>query len=191
MCLSQPQPVDNSAAIARQQETARQAQVTSGQGAIDSAFSAFNPAYYDQYTKAYTDNYNPQVDDQFAKAKQGLQYDFARRGTLNSTGAQTGFGDLIKSYGDARDQVASNALGATNTLQSQVSANKTNLYNMNASAADPTAAAANAAGSVGSLMTPATYSPLADLFGGLVNGYSSYASGQNAALPAGYQKLFA
>lgn len=192
MCLNLggSQPVDNSAEIARQKEQERQSRIASGQGAIDNAFSIFDPAYFDQFTKSYTDYYNPQADEQFGKARQNLRYDFARKGTLNSTPAQSKFGDLLNSYSDARDQIAANAASATDGLRGQVSQNKSSLYNQNAAAADPSAAAVGAAGSVGSLTTAPNFSPLADLFGGLINSGASYAAGRQNRLPAGYDQYF-
>lgn len=183
-------PVDNSAEVARQQEQARQSRIASGQTAIDTAFQGFNPDYFNNYSKSFLDYYNPQADEQFGKAKQDLRYKFARSGTLNSTPAQTKFGDLIKSYGDARDQIAANANAATNDLRGRVDQTKGNLYQQNAVAADPSAASVNAVGQAGSLMTPPAYSPLADLFGGLINTGASYAAGKQQALPPGYGDFF-
>lgn len=194
MCLDifggQKQPVDNSAEVARQKEQERQARIASGQGAIDSAFSIFDPQYFQNFAKTYTDYYNPQADEQFGKARQNLRYDFARKGTLNSTPAQSKFGDLLNSYSDARDQIAANAQSATDSLRAQVDQNKGALYNQNAAAADPSAAAVSAAGSVGSLTTAPNFSPLADLFGGLINTGASYAAGRQNRLPAGYEQAF-
>ena len=191
MCfLGGSQPVDNSAAVARQQEEARQERIRQGKSSIDSAFAAFDPGYFDQFTKSYTDFYNPQVDEQFSDAQKGLRYEFARQGILNSTPAQTRFGDLIKSYSDARGQVASGALDATNDLRNRVSSSKTTLYGQNVDAADPSLAAASAAGSVGSLMTPASFSPLADIFAGLINTGAAHAAGRQNRLPLGYANLF-
>lgn len=184
------QPVDNSAAIAREQEQARKARITQGQGAIDSAFSVFDPAYYDKFGKTFTDNYNPQVDQQYGLAKQDLRYNFARQGTLNSTPAQVKFGQLLGSYGKARNEVASNAISATNDLRSRVSGNKTALYGQNINAADPSLAASGAAGSVASLQSPGAYSPLADLFTGMANAGTSYVAGRQNAFAPGYSQFF-
>ncbi len=184
-------PKDNSAEIAQQQNDQRQAQIKTGQGNIDTAFSKFDQPYFDQYTKTYEDNYNPQVDDQYALAKQKEKYNFARAGVLDSTPAIFGADQLNKKYGDQRQQIASNAIGATNSVKTGVANQKSQLYSLNSSAADPTLAAQNAAASAETLSAQPQYSTLGDIFGGLVNGGSAYLAGQNKALPPGYSSAFA
>lgn len=192
MCLSQPKlPQDNSAQIAQQQNDQRQAQIKEGQGNIDTAFSKFDQPYFDNYTKTYEDNYNPQVDDQYNLAKQKEKYNFARAGVLDSTPAIFGADQLNKDYGNKRQQIASDALGATNDLKNNVANQKSQLYSQNLSAADPTLAASNATASAGTLSSQPQYSALGDLFSGLVNGTNAYMAGQNRSLPPGYATAFA
>lgn len=190
MCLfGQSTPHDNSAEIARQQEEERQAKINAGKTKIDEAFNVFDPAYYDKFQKAYTDNYNPQVDKQFTDARQGVRYNLARKGTLDATAGQKAFGDLVDSYDEKRRQVASNALEATNKIRTAVEQNKSDLYNQNTASADPNLSAISAVGRAGSLSSPQAYSPLGDLFSGLVNSTGSYLAGRNQALPVGYARL--
>lgn len=191
MCSTPKIPQDNSAQIAQQQNEQRQAQIKQGQGNIDTAFAKFDQPYFDQYTKTYEDNYNPQIDDQYNLAKQKEKYNFARAGVLDSTPAIFGADQLNKKYGDQRQQIASDALGATNNLKNNIASQKTQLYSLNSSAADPTLAAQNAATSAGTLSSQPQYSALGDLFGGLVNGTSAYIAGQNKNLPPGYSSAFA
>lgn len=190
MCFSPSIPQDNSAAVASAQNDQRQAQITQGQGNIDSAFSQFDQPYYDKYTSTYENNYNPQVDDQYALAKQKEGYNFARAGTQDSTPAIFGADQLNKSYGQQKQAIASDALGATNDLENNVAGQKSQLYSLNSSAADPTLAAQQASASAGTLSSQPQYSALGDLFGGLVNGTSAYLAGQNKALPPGYSSAF-
>lgn len=191
MCLSNDAPQDNSAAIARQQATEREAKITAGKGEIDKAFGVFDPGFYDKYTKAYTDNYNPEVDRQFGEAKQQVHYDTARKGTTNSTPGQKQFGDLTREYGVQRQDVASRAIDATNKLRGDVDGQKTNLYAQNTSSADPSLSAISAVSSAGSLGTPAQYSPLGNVFAGAINGGASYLNGRNNRMPTGYENAFA
>jgi hypothetical protein len=179
-------PVDHSAEIARQEEQARQANILTGQGKIDTAFSAFDPAFFQKYQNDYLGYYNPQIDKQFGTTKRDLRYDLARKGTLNSTPGQTRFADLIDQLGQRRDELASNANAATAGLRSNVEQNKHTLYNQNTVSADPTLAAQGAAGSVGALMTPPVYSPLADLFAGVINSYGAYQAGAGNQIPMQY-----
>jgi hypothetical protein len=184
MCFSSPKiPQDNSAQLAQQQEATREANIKQGQSSIDTAFSQFDPAYYENYQKAYEDNYNPQVDEQFANARRGVKYDAARKGVEDSTPGQTAFSNLTGAYDTQRRNVASNALNASNVLRSNVEAQKSNLYSLNTSAADPSLAAQNATAQVGALQTMPSYSPLGDIFGSLVNSYAAYQTGKNAVNP--------
>lgn len=183
-------PQDQSAQLAQQAADARQAKVTAGQGNIDSAFGQFTPDYYNSFTKTYEDNYNPQVDDQFKLAQQGERYNLARKGMLDSTPAITA-GDLLnKGYVSQRQGIASNALGATEDLKNNVAGAKSQLYALNESAADPSLAATSALGQAGALQTTPKYSPLGDLFGGLVNGTASYVNGVNSQVPPWYRNAF-
>lgn len=192
MCLGgSSTPQDNSAQIAREQATEREGKITTGKQSIDQAFNVFDPAFYDKYTKAYTDNYNPEVDRQFGEAKQGLTYDTARRGTTDSTGAQKQFGDLTRTYEDARQQIGSQAVDATNKLKSSVDATKGDLYAQNSASADPSLAALQATTRAGSLTTPGAYSPLGTIFASAANTGASYLNGSNSRIPAGYAGAFA
>lgn len=187
MCLGPSPPQDNSAEIARQKEEERQSRINQGKANIDSAFSAFTPQYYDKFNQDYLNFYNPQVDDQFTDARQGLRYNLARAGIENSTPAQKAFSDLTKSYGDQRQAISSKALEATNNVKTQVEQNKSDLYSQNIAAADPSLSAISAAGRAGALQTPPSFSPLADLFSGVANAGAAYMYGSNRALPAGYR----
>jgi hypothetical protein len=186
MCGPKP-PKDNSAEIARQQAVEREAKINQGKQSIDNAFGVFDPQYYQKYQDAYTANYNPQVDRQFQQAKQQVQYNLARKGTTDSTIGQKNFGDLVTGYDDARRQVASDAADASNKLRQNVESQKSQLYAQNSASADPSLSAIQAVSSAGSLRTPANYSPIGDLFSGLVNTTASYMAGQNQGLPAGYR----
>lgn len=184
-------PQDNSAAIARQQEQERQGRIQQGKGKIDEAFGVFDPAYYDKFKQTYTDYYNPQVDRQYGEARRGLHYNLARSGIEDGTAGQKAFGDLIYDYGNQRQAIAGNALEATNKIRSDVESNKTELYNQNISAADPSLSAISAVGRAGSLQSPQAFNPLGDLFSGAVNAGTAYMAGSSKGLPAAYRGAFA
>lgn len=189
MCPPKP-PQDNSAELARQQEQERQARITQGKQSIDSAFSVFDPKYFDKFKGDYLGYYNPQVDEQFTDARQDLRYNLARAGTEDSTPGQKAFADLTEGYGDKRREIESKATEATNNIRSQVEQNKSDLYAQNTASADPSLAAMSAAGRAGSLSTPPSLSPLADLFAGMTNAGAAFIQGNNRGLPAGYRNAF-
>jgi hypothetical protein len=171
-------PTDNSAQLAAQQAAQRQQQISQGQSAIDSAFGQFDDNYFKKYGDAYVANYDPQVDQQYGDAKQKLRYNVARRGMLDSQDAIHLNDNLNRGYSEQRQQVASNAVGAQNDLRNNVAQQKSQLYALNSSAADPTLAASSAAAAAGTIPSTPQYSTLGDLFSGLVNAGSGYVAGQ-------------
>ena len=176
-------PKDNSAELAAQQAQQRQSQITQGQSAIDKAFSQFDEPYYQNYTNAYEANYNPQVDEQYQRGQQKLAYNEARKGMQDSTPGIYQNDLLNESYGQQRQQIAANALSATQDLRNNVQQQKGQLYALNESAADPTLAASNAAAAAGTIPSTPQYSVLGDLFSGLVNAGTGYVAGQNQNNP--------
>lgn len=191
MCFpQQSQPVDNSAALARKEEQARKARILEGQGKIDQNFSLFDDDFFNRYRGDYLNYYNPQVDKQFGDARMGLRYDLARRGVMNSTPGQHRFADLIDMYGQRRNEVASNAQSAVSGLRGQVEQNKAELYQQNTTSADPSLAAQGAVSRVNSLTTPPAYSPIGDLFAGVVNSGAGMVNQQQNRMPAGYSPYF-
>lgn len=191
MCFGSKPPVDRSAEIARQEAAAREGKIREGRSNIDQAFSVFDPAYYDQYQQQYLDYHNPQVDEQYGDARQKLIYDLARRRMRDSTPGMTRFQDLVDAYNDRRRGIASDSLGAVNKVRQGVEQNRSDLYELNAAAADPSLASISALGRAGSLQTPPTYSPLGDLFSGFLSGAGGYMTGRQKGLPAGYGDKFA
>jgi len=182
MCTPQI-PQDTSAQQAAQAAQERQAQVVQGQQNIDSAFSKFDDNYFNKYQGAYEANYNPQVDEQYQRAQQGERYNYARTGMLDSTPAIHGADLLNEKYGQQRQAVAADALSATNNLRNGVQQQKSQLYALNSSAADPTLASTQAAASAGTIPSTPQYSVLGDLFSGLVNAGANYQQGRNTNSP--------
>lgn len=189
MCY--PQAEDNSGVAARRREEARRERIETGKQRIDDAFSVFSPEYFQGVSKDYQGYYNTQVDDQFDDARQGLKYNLARAGIQDSTAANKTFGKLTDAYSDRRREVADKALEASNNIRSQVEQNKNQLYSQNTASANPSLAAISAVGTAGSLQSPPAFSPLGDLFSGLVNGAATYYAGSNRGLPPQYRPYFA
>lgn len=190
MCFNSDTPKDTGAAEARVEAGEREAKIRAGQSNIDRAFGVFDPRYYDQFKKSFTDYYNPQVDKQFGDARQGLKYNLARAGTTNATVGQNKFGDLIQGYGQKREEIAAGASDASNKLRGSVDAAKGDLYAQNTASADPSLATISATSRAGALQTPPSFSPLGDVFGGLVNSGASYLYGRQRGLPDGYRDRF-
>jgi hypothetical protein len=191
MCLPKPKaPVDNSGEIARQQEEARQAKIREGQALIDSSFdTTFNDDYFGARAQEYEDYYNPQLLTQFEDAKKQLTFNAARSGNAESTDANEQFARLEKARADAATKIANDALATTGKLKSDVASQRSNLYTLNNSAADPTQSAAQAQAAVTQLQQPTSYSPLGSVFASLIQSGGNAAAVRQATTAPGYGSI--
>src|SRR3546814_20442278 len=87
-------------------------------GQIDQTFSQFNDDYFDTRSKAYLDYATPQLEDQFAKAKEQLIFALSRGGNLNSSVAGERLADLTKQYDRNRTALADRGLALANDARS-------------------------------------------------------------------------
>ncbi len=164
MCIPKP-PKDNSADIARAEESARQKRINQGQQGIDAAFSGFNDDLYNKYQTDYTNYYNPQIDDQYGDAVKRLTLQLAQTGNLSGS---TGVDQLakLKQYRDQQKLSLTNkATEATNALRGNIDAKKSQLYADNRAVADPGNASSAAASAAQYLQPSQPSSPLANVFG--------------------------
>jgi hypothetical protein len=169
---------DQQAAEIKQAEAARQENIVSGRANVDRVFNdKFSDQYYKDYGDAYTGYYNPQLDDKFKQTKQDLIYGLARQGILNSQAGVDKLSQADQELAQKKIQVASEATDATNNLRSNVEKQRSALYSLNESAADPSAVTNRATGEATALAAPVSFSPLGDVFSSLLNGLSSFTSG--------------
>ena len=146
-------------------EDARQGDILQGRNAIESAFAGFDSNFFNQHAQDVTGHFFPQIDEQFGRANARTRASLADRGVGQSSIAGNRFGELLKTRLDARTNAANSAVGSANELRGNVERAKTDLFNLNASAADPAAANTQALAAAGSLVAPPTTSPLGDVFG--------------------------
>jgi hypothetical protein len=156
------------------QEEKRQADIKTGQGNIDTAFSQFDPAYYDKFKTDYTGYYTPQIADQYATAKDKLAATLAGRGTLDSTVGARKFAQLDKTRADSEADIGNQSADAANTLKKSVEDTKTNLYQVNQSAADPAGISAQAIGQASAVAAPKALSPLGQVFASVLQPLATY-----------------
>ena len=175
------------------EEATRKGNIQSGNASIDSAFGGFNDAYYGGVRDAYTGVYNPQIDDQFTKAKDKLIAALAGRGMLESSVGASSLADLEKRRGDERTRIGNDALEFANGVRGKVNESRNNLYAQSAAAADPSAIARSATGEATTLsqqgaLTPTA--PLSDIFGSFLSPFVNAASAsQNSAQGASKNRL--
>jgi hypothetical protein len=95
------QAAQQQTALLQQQAAARTKAINTDTSEIDSAFAPFNDAYYQNYQKAYEDNYNPQLDFQYGRAQGQLASNLAGADQDGgSTGARA-TADLYQDYAGA------------------------------------------------------------------------------------------
>lgn len=169
MCFGGPSvPPDNSAQIAADQEAKRETNINTGKTNIDQAFTQFDDPYYSGITKNYEDYYNPQIDQQYNDALNKLTFQLGQQGILQSSEGNRQLGLLKQSNDTQRQSIADQGIAAATTAKQQVAQQKNNLYAQNQQAADPSLAASQAAGAAASAVSPITYSPLSNVFAGLL-----------------------
>lgn len=156
------------------QERQRQEDIKTGQASIDTAFSQFDPAYYDKYKTDYTGYYTPQIADQYGIAKDKLAATLAGRGTLDSTVGANKFAQLDKTRADSEADIGNQAADAANGLKKQVADTKSNLYSINQSAADPAGVSAQAIGQASAISAPKALSPLGQVFASVLQPIGVY-----------------
>jgi hypothetical protein len=171
----------------RAAEKDRQDRIRKGQKGIDTAFSQFNPQYYDQYKQSFGNFYLPQIEEQYGKAKDKLTAVLAGRGMLESSVGAQRFADAERTRADASADIGNRGMDAANDLRSRVESAKGNLYQLNSSAADPSLAASQASGQAMSFAAPPPLSPLGQVFAGTLQGLGQYnkmdANSMNPQLP--------
>lgn len=159
----------------KQSEAERQDRVTAGQGQIEQAFGQFDPAYYKRFQDASVAANTPQVEDQYAKAKDKATALLAGRGVLKSNIASNAFGDVEKTRATTLGQIANDAVTQANQLRTAVEKQKTDLYALNMSASDPAAMSNRALGEATALVAPPSTTALGDIFGSTINSLSTAA----------------
>lgn len=167
--LTPKPPQDNSAEIARQQEAERQARVTQGQQAVDTAFTPFNDEFFSGLSDANKAYYQPQLDDQFAEARRKLTLALARSGNLTSSAGIRQTGQLQKAFQDNSALIANNATSAAAEARGKINQQRSQLYSQNLTAADPSLASTSAAASAATLQAPPVFSPLGNVFADILN----------------------
>ncbi|HEY5798473.1 MAG TPA: hypothetical protein VIU82_26010 [Bosea sp. (in: a-proteobacteria)] len=162
-----------------QAEAERKANIQSGNSTIDQNFAQFDDGYFGKIRDAHAAVYNPQIDDQFTKAKDKLIASLAGRGVLSSSVGAQALSDLEKRAGDERVRVGNDALAYANSLKAKVGESKNNLYAQSSAAADPNAIARSATGEATTLAQQGAATPtqpLSDVFSSFLTPFLSAAT---------------
>lgn len=169
MCTPKIKP-DNSAAIARSEEAARQADIRRGATSINETFDGtFNPDYYEQIVTNTIDANLPGLERQYGTANRKLQAGLASRGILESSAGARQLADLLRANEDARTNIANQAQNAANSFRSNVEQTRQNLLSQNLVAADPSQAASTSLAAAGALKPVEPTIGLGDVFSNILN----------------------
>ncbi len=172
---------DQTALLEKQQAT-HDSDVAAGKKSIDSAFSQFDQPYYDNYGKAYQGAYQPHLADQYGIAKDQLTAMLAGNGQLGGSTGNNSVAQLDKTYANNQTDIANKSMDAENALKANVDNTKTTLYSMNANAADPASAAAQAQAASGAIVAPQSYPTLSNVFGDALGSVATTAKANNNSL---------
>jgi hypothetical protein len=156
----------NAAAAA---EAKRKKDILAGREAIDTNFAQFDDPYFNQIGDAYKGYYNPQLDDQYSKARDQLVYRFSRQGIGQSQAAVDTQGDARTEYDRQRSLIGSKAQDAVGSAKSDVERNRGDLYTLNQAAADPEAVASMSASRAASIQPAQNLSPMENVFSSFLN----------------------
>lgn len=171
-------------------EMLRQHAIGLGKVSIDKRFTKFDPGYYKGYRDDYRGYYDPQVKKQFNETGDKLTATLADRGMLESSVGNSANTKLRSEYGDAKQNIANEALDASNKLRSQVEQSKSNLYSINEASADPMGVNAQAVGASTALVAPPQYSPLGQIFASALQPFANYAQSAGTSPSRQYNSQF-
>ena len=189
MCIFSP-PKDNSAQIAREAEAQRQGRITEGTSSINSAFSGFDDSFFGNIEQSANDFFNPQIDRQFDRTREGLIKNLARQGNLNASTGATQLADLDTAGREQRASFADKARGFATNSRADVENNRASLLRQLQASADPAAAAATAAGQAQVLSAPQSFSPIGDLFTKFANNAAVQIGAANRGFGNGSSLVF-
>lgn len=142
MCFTSSGP--DYGAMARADEEARQARIKEGMGKIDSTFKQFNPDFYDRRKQAVLETTMPQLNDQFQKTKEQLQYNLARSGLTDSSVRAANEGEMQRQMDVNKAAVAGQAQDYANQARQQIEQNRSELVGQLNATGDAQAAAQGA-----------------------------------------------
>lgn len=174
------------ARYAQMEEAARQEKIRAGTQRIDSIFgNQFNDDFFTGRRQSYLDYANPQLQDQYAKAKEELTYALARSGTLDSTIRAQKEAELQKLYDQRAREIGDRALSYESDARNNVETARADLIRMLNATGDAEGAANSALTRAQALTQPDAYSPLEHLFTEFIAGLGTQAAQERAAALSG------
>lgn len=168
MCMGAKSPAEEQAEQARKEEQARQDRISQGRANIDDVFARFDDGYYRGIRDDYTAAGVKDLDQQHSDARRSLILNLTRSGNLASSSGASQLGRLQQTYNDRKVAIGNEAMDAANRQRGTIEDTRSNLYSQNVSSADPSSSLVAATQQVGALTPTQSYSPVANVFSGLI-----------------------
>ncbi|KAA2235581.1 hypothetical protein [Salinarimonas soli] len=150
---------------ARADEQERQARVRAGTTRVDDIFKQnFGDDFFKGRREGYLAFANPQLEDQYGKAREELVYSLDRSGLTDSSVRAQKFGDLQQTYDQRRREVADQALGHETQARNAIEGARSNLITSLNATGDAEGAANSAISRASALSQPTPYSPIGQMF---------------------------
>jgi hypothetical protein len=169
------------AAQVRADEQARQDRIRAGTEKVNQTFGQFDDKFFSGRQKAFLDYARPQLDDQHTEAQKQLTYSLARSNLLDSSVRGEKAALLQKTYDTNLRGVTDEAANTANMSRNAIEDARANVLSMLNATGDASGASNAALARATALSTPATFSPLTNLFADFTSGL-----GQQAALEKAY-----
>jgi hypothetical protein len=168
----------------QKQQSAQDAAIKGATQQINSAFSGFNPQFYQGVANAYQNYAMPQVQQQYQDTSNRLGFKLANQGLGSSSQARFLGGQLQDTMSNAQTQIGQQAVQQQNQLQQQIGQEKSQLIGQAQVANDPGAIAAQSLGVAQGFQTPSSFAPIGQLFN---NFATQYLGNQNQQTYGGNQ----
>lgn len=162
MCFTSSGP--DYGAMARQDENMRQQRIKQGMNSINQTFGKFDDAFYDKRKQAFVDSAMPQLNDQFRKTQDNLQYNLARTGLTDSSVRSANEGELQKQLDLNKSDIAAKGLDYANMARQQTEQDRTALIGQLNQTGDAQAAAQGALSRASIAANQPSVSPLGMMF---------------------------
>lgn len=155
---------DGGAGAARAAEEERQENVRAATGRINETFAQFDDPFYQGRERAFAGYANPQLDDQYGKARRDLIFALADAGTTRSSVAAQRLAELERDYGQRKIEVADQARGYAQQARSDVEGARGSLIQQAVATGDSALAGNSAVNEASRLASAQTFSPLGQVF---------------------------
>jgi hypothetical protein len=109
--------------------TNRQDLIDNARSNVSGAFAPFDDSFYKNYADTYVGTMTPQLEQDYKDAKRAATFNFANRGTLDSTAAARAFGRLDQQRESAGADIAQRAQSAASAFRGDVDSQRQQLLN--------------------------------------------------------------